>query len=370
MRTYRTLLTMTLYQFRSLFRNKVALFFNIMLPLAMLAVFGAIYAPKDGPTTYTIGFVDKDNGPVSQQLRQAIDAAGTFDLRTGDEADLRSQLEKGKIRTLVILPEGLSAQAANGPAPGMITLLYEQTSTAAGPAIASLQAIIGRMGMSMNGNRPVLVPDAQPITTAASFTVFEYMLPGQIAYALLSAGLMTVALGMATQRQNGSMRHLFSTPLSVGAWTASRLIANIFAALLQSVVLYGSAMAMFHVHLPANLFGTLVLLVLGALMTVGLGMAVGSLTRGSDQAFPLAMSSYMIMAFLGGAMMPLENAPAVVTNLSKAIPVTYLTHSLKLVMMQGKSLGDVGLDLVVLAGTALVLILVAMWRMRRQFISA
>jgi ABC-2 type transport system permease protein len=367
MRMQKSLLPLIGFQFRSLVRNKIAFFFSLVMPLALLVVFGAIYAPSETSTNVTVGLIDKDGGPVARALREAVDGAGTFTILTDEESVLRTQLEKGKIRVLMILPEGLSAQTASGPAPGMVTLLYDRSSSAAGPAVAGLQAIIGRLGMELSGSRVVLAPDAQPFVTEKSFTTFEYLLPGQLAFALLSAGLMTVGIALANQRQAGTLRHMFSTPLSIGLYTTSRLIANVLMALLQIGLLYGAAMVLFDVALPANLVGTLVLLVFGALATVGMGLAVGTLSKNAEQAFPMAMTLYMSMAFLGGAMMPIETAPAIVTTLSKFVPVTYMTHSLKLVMMQGQSLGVVWVDLLVLAGCAVGLTSLAMWRMRRQF---
>jgi ABC-2 type transport system permease protein len=208
----------------------------------------------------------------------------------------------------------------------------------------------------------------ETIMANQKFNVFDFLMPGQIAYMLLSSGLVSVSIALAQQRQSGTLRHLFSTPLSVGVWLSARVLANLMMAMIQVVVLYGVAVAVFKLTLPVNLFGTAVVLVISAMSTLGMGLVVGALSKSVDAAFPIAMILYMTLSFLGNAMMPLDQLSPMLQNLTKFVPSFYMAHSLKLVMMQGKGLGDAAFDLSILIGVAAVTMGLAMWQIRKQLI--
>ena len=114
--------------------------------------------------------------------------------------------------------------------------------------------------------------------------IFEYLIPGQMAVMLLSAGMITVAVSVAAQRQSGVLRHMFSTPLSIGAWTVSRVAANFCMAIVQSTLLFIFAAVLFDVSPPLNPGGTFVVLTLSMLVSLGVGLVIGIFVRGENGA--------------------------------------------------------------------------------------
>lgn len=198
--------------------------------------------------------------------------------------------------------------------------------------------------------------------------VFDYLMPGQMAVMLMAAGMFTVAVAVAGQRQSGALRHLFSTPLSVGAWTVSRVIANLVMALVQAILLFLFAGLVFDVAPPQNVAGTLVVLVLSTLTSLGMGLIIGMFVQGENGAVAVTMPLFMILLFLGNAMMPLENPPAFIAAVMPFAPSYHMTESLRAVMMQGKTLSSAASEVAVLAIYSTLLLTVAIWRMRRQYV--
>jgi ABC-2 type transport system permease protein len=214
----------------------------------------------------------------------------------------------------------------------------------------------------------IAIPEG--VSPNAKFNLFDYLMPGQLVFMFLSAGLNSVGIQLAQQRQSGTLRHLFSTPLSMPVWLASRVLANLLMGLLQVVILYGVGMAVFKLHLPANLPGTVFMVLLGATTTVGMGLLVGALAKNAEAAFPIALIIYMILSFLGNVMMPLDDFGATINYVMKFMPSYYMTHGLKLVMMQGKGLFDARFDIAVLVVVTVVTMSIATWRLRKQFVAA
>ncbi len=356
MRWLRSLSQLTLFQLRSMMRNKIALAFNFAFPMLFLAVFGFMYAEKPGALT-PVGVAAATDGAGVVEL---LKGTGRFSVELGTESDLSASLKAGDLKAVVVLPAGAGA----GQGPVRVPVLYDPTSQSSLAAAGTLQAVLAGFGA-----RPVLAVEAQPLPGMVKLNVFDFLLPGQLTYMLLSAGLVSVAIWLANQRKSGAMRHMFSTPVSVGLWLGARISANLLLAVIQAAVLYATAYFVFDIPMPVNVVGTVVAVVACALATLGLGLAVGVLAPNPDAAMPASLILIMALAFLGGSMMPLDGAPAIFQTLGKAMPSYYMTHALRAVMMQGGSLGTVVFDLMILGVCAVGGSGIAAWQLRRQFAS-
>lgn len=366
MHNMKSLKQLTLYQFRGMLRNKVAFFFNLVLPVLLLSVFGSILSNTGTSRVAEVGLVDRDGGVVTETLRQMVAQSDLYKLVPGNEADLREQLIKGKVQAVLILPEGLSQR----PEAGQVTILYDAGSQASGSSVVGLQVLISSVDAAIQGTVPHLISEAQAVETGSAMEIFDFLMPGQLVYMLLSAGLMTVAISVAAQRHGGELRHMLSTPVSIGVWMAARFLSNLVLTVIQAALLFSVAYLLFDVRPPTDVAGTVVVVLLSMLVALGLGMTVAVFAKGAEAALAISMVLYMALTFLGNAMMPLDGAPAVVQYLTKLMPSSYMTSSLRLVMMQAKGLGAAATDLAILALCAAVFLGISSWRMRKQFTAA
>lgn len=352
---------LVLFHLRTMFRNKVAVAFNLVIPLVFLGVFGSMFAPaSEGNQQLQIGLVDQGS-PRTQTVYKHLLDSGWFSITSGDEATLRQELADGNVSVVVIVPP------ADSPASQPVLLLEDESSNTSKAASSIVQNELTRLSLDLLDAPPPLEVTVEPLSEV-EFNIFDFLMPGQVTFMFLGAGIVTVALSLAQQRQSGSMRHLFSTPLSMGHWMAARIVANLVLCIMQSLALFVAARVMFDVRPPANITGTAVLLLLSALMTLSIGMAVGTLSKTQESATVLAQILSIGLAFLGNAMMPMNGAPSIVQTISKVLPTSYMTHSLRLVMMQGQGLSDVALDIAVLVGFTALCLGVSTHQLRKQFL--
>ncbi len=366
MRTYNALKQMTLFHFRLTMRNKIGFFFNLVMPILFLMVFGSMYSGSS--SEIAIGLVDQDGGPAAQMVRQALDQSGLYKVTTGEEAGLLKKLDMGSLRAVLVLPSGLSEQMATRQAPATVVIRWDSVSQSSSAARAGLEYLLRGIEADARGAAPLLQVQVTELEAGTRVNIYDFMMPGMLTYMLLNAGVVSVAISLAYQRQTGTMRHMFSTPLSMRVWMSGRVLANLVLSLLQIALIWAFGMVLFDVHLPSNPGGTLLLLFLCAVAGLGMGMAIGTLTRNADAAQPIALVIAMALTFLGNAMMPLDNAPQIVQALMKLMPSFYMTHALQVVMMKGQSLISVPFDLLVLAATAGAGFLLAGWRLRKLFV--
>lgn len=266
-RTTRSLVQLTLFHFRSLYRNKIALFFNLIFPLIMIAIFGGLYGTQ------------------------------TSDVEV----------------------------AASG------------TAGAGEVAVRPMNA-------------------------------FDYLIPGQMAVMLLSAGFITVGINIAAQRNGGTLRHLFSTPISIGGWAVTRALSNLVMSIIQGALLYAFAALLFDVAPPANLLGTLVVVFVSALTCLSMGLLVGVLVKGEAGAMAVSMPFFSVLIFLGNSAMPLIDPPRIISLLLPWMPTYHMTNAMREVMRFGSGLSSVLPELAILGGIAVVFWGVSLWLLRRQFV--
>lgn len=196
------------------------------------------------------------------------------------------------------------------------------------------------------------------------------LLPGLMTYMLLSAGLVTVSMALAIQRETGAHRHLFSTPLPLSLWVTGRVLASLALTALQLLVLYGFAIAIYRVPLPGNIGGTLLLAAFSTLASTGLGVLIGATSRRSESALGISMILYMGFAAIGGAMMPLDMAPAAFQTIARFTPGYYIVDGMSEVAVLGHGLGTVLVHLAVLGGIGLLAMGLGVWQLRRQTVAA
>lgn len=370
MRQSNQLIQLTLFQLRLMFRNKLAFFFNLVLPVILLMVFGGMFGGGGNTALTPIGLVDRDGGPTAQMIQQALTGSGLYKVTAGEEADLLKQIDSGTLRAVLVLPEGLSDQVKRGMKPGEVLLYWDPSSTASGAAQGGLQYMLYGLEATTRNLPPLLTVQTEEIESVSRLRVMDFMMPAMLTYMLLNAGVVAVAISLAHHRQNGTMRHLFSTPLSMSSWLAGRILANLLLSVIQLALIWVVGAGLFKVQPPSNLVGTAVILLLSAVAGMSIGLLIGSLTKSAEAAMPVALIVSMALTLLGNAMMPLDGAPEVVQNLMRLMPSFYMTDALQLVMMKGQSLTSVLGDLGVLVATSAVGLSVSAWRLRKLFVVA
>ncbi|HYF91672.1 MAG TPA: ABC transporter permease [Symbiobacteriaceae bacterium] len=220
------------------------------------------------------------------------------------------------------------------------------------------------------GAHPALVPALADLPGVEQSSMLDFLMPGELIYMLLASGLMSVAIGLSTRRQTGSLRHLFTTPLPLGAWLTAQSLATIMMAGLQIVVLFVFGWLFFGIHAPYNLPGTVVALIISALACLSMGLVAGVMVKSAEATIPLTIIIFFVLALFGNAVMPLDGAPAFMLTIQRLVPSYYMTHALRQVMMQGSGLATVAGDLAILAAWTVTVGGLAVWRIRRQVTAA
>lgn len=353
-----------------LLRNRQALFWSLAFPLVFMFLLGVVFGDEGGSEA-SLGFVDKDGSLLSQGLVRALNATGRLKVEQGDEAELMKRLKSGDVAAVVIIPAGFGEKLGvpGGPppaAPVTVEVAYDPSSVFASQVATGTVAAVVEGFQKQLLRTPELVRTEFRSVQKESLSYRDFLIPGILAMALLTSGVIGIATTVVFFREQGILRRVQVTPLPVGVFMLARVVTQLVISLMQAVVLLGVGRLVFGVHVGRNVPVLLLMLIVGTLSFVFMGFFISSFTRTVEATSAVANVVTMPMMFLGGIFFPVDGAPSWIQPVVKLMPVKYLADGLRDVMIRGRGLAEVWTDMVFLSGVALVFALLSLrvfrWR--------
>ena len=184
---------------------------------------------------------------------------------------------------------------------------------------------------------------------------FEFLVPGTMGFAVIYMGMM-VAMGLCAYREAGLLKRLESTPTSPYEYLGSLIIANMFIAVSQGlIVLLLSVILGFRPQggLP-GLVLTSIFLGLLAITAVGLALLTATIVKSSSAASGLSMIFVIPMMIFGTYLAVFDEMTSRIAHFT---PNFYVTESLTRIF-HGAPLSDriVWQNLLILSIISLVVV--------------
>ncbi|BDM66808.1 transport permease protein [Streptomyces nigrescens] len=157
-------------------------------------------------------------------------------------------------------------------------------------------------------------------------------LSGFAAYLLFQIGLVNLPQILVTEREEGALLRLRTTPGGIPAYLIAKSVLVVAMALATLVVLLGAGALLANGPLPHGVDNWLTLLwvsALGLLAVVPLGAAVGAVLPNPREALALIMLPAMGLLVTSGAMFPLTSLPAVVQKIASVFPLKWMAQGVR-----------------------------------------
>jgi ABC-2 type transport system permease protein len=194
-------------------------------------------------------------------------------------------------------------------------------------------------------------------------TVYQQNVPGYtIMYVFFIVGLM--AASILQERRDGTFRRLLSAPVSKPVLLLGKLLPYYVATLLQVVILFGVGALVFGMKLGAHPLGLAVITVALSACAVSLGLLVATFARTEGGVSGLASIIVLVLAALGGCMVPPVFMPDFMTQLARLTPHGWALLGYQDVMVRGADVPAILSSFGALMGFAAVFFLVAVRRFR------
>ncbi|HVG42402.1 MAG TPA: ABC transporter permease, partial [Chitinophagaceae bacterium] len=228
------MLAITKASLRAMLRSPSAIIFSIFFPLIFILVFGFI--GSNGKLSLNIAW-DK-NTDSTNEIYYAIKNIGALNVKDKDPKSLKEDLEKGRITAI------LKISKTNVPqAPYQIDL---KSSEAANPQnLQVLQSLLGSVIDGINKQKypttttyAVLNNNIQKVPGRVYRTI-DFILPGQLGFSLLSAGVFGVAFLFFSLRQQIVLKRFYATPIKRMYIILGEGLSRIIFQLLTAIIIVG-----------------------------------------------------------------------------------------------------------------------------------
>ena len=329
-------------------RNRQALFWTFFFPVLLMFLLGVVFG-QSGSFTTKLAIVNQDKSPMGAAMVSAFQKVDALKVSTvaGEKQALKS-LKNGDYAAVLVLPAGLQQRFGKGSS--ALPFYYDNSSLAqAGTVTMVTQQVVNGFAQQANGSQPKFELQAQGIASS-SFNYISFLVPGVVAMALMTMGIYGVSGSFVAYRQRGVLRRLKATPMPLPSFIGSRVLVYLFLALIQAGLVIGVGVVAFHVHMAPGptLARMAVLALIGSGSFVSIGFFVAAISKNVESAAALGQVIGTPMMFLSGIFFPMDNAPAWIQPVVKAMPLYYLANAMRDVMIKGFALWAVRWDIMIL----------------------
>jgi ABC-2 type transport system permease protein len=160
----------------------------------------------------------------------------------------------------------------------------------------------------------------------------QYFIAGIIASGLMSATFVNLGVSIATDRDEGTLDRLATTPLQATAYFAGKALLAFAVCVLEVAVLLAIGVGMLGLHLPdtAERWFTLAwVLLLGSITCSLLGIAVGSAVRSARGSFAVLNLPYLVLSFISGVYFVFSALPKGLQQVAALFPLKWICQGLR-----------------------------------------
>lgn len=332
---------------RGFLRDRAAVFFAVVFPLMFLVLFGGLLGNQDQSRVdlLKVGAV-----PLVDEL--PADARAAFDdtFEVTDEDDLAAALEEVR--------KGDADVAIEQRGDQLVAHYTQADQVQAAITQGTLRAFVDGANVAATGEPPAYTFSAQRVEDD-SLSVIQFVTPGLLGWAVAMSAAFGAAATLQGWRQSKLLRRLQLAPVGTGTIVGARVAVTLLISLGQLAIFLGLGAAAFGLQLTGSWWMAVPLVVVGTLCFMAIGLLAGALAKTTEGAVNLANFLVLPMAFLSGSFFPLDGAPAWLQRLSDLLPLKHLNTGMLDVMVRDEGPGAAVVPLLVLAGFAVVVTLLA-----------
>lgn len=348
MSAYSSLHELILTRLREFYRQPARIFWVYCFPLLLAVVLGLGFSNKK-PTPIKVNVAI---GAGDQFVVQALQRDGMKE-RPGLAPILMEHILRD--RALDALEKGKTALVVETNASGTVTYHFDPTRPEGNAARASVDDLLQR---SAGRTDPVNVVN-QMVTEPGSRYV-DFLIPGLIGLNAMGGGLWGVGFLLVNMRIGKLLKRFAATPMPRSNFLLSLLGARLVFLIPDVAVLMMLGMLAFKMPMRGNIVLLILVVVVGALAFAGIGLLVASRAR-TTEAVSGMMNLVMIpMWLLSGVLFSYEVYPKPMQNLIRALPLTQMVDALRMVILEGASLVQIGPSLLILAAWAAITFFLAL----------
>lgn len=348
---------------RLLMRDRIALFWVFAFPVLFGAFLGAVlHATIDQRgAAIDLVVVDHSGSPASRSLVAAVGAAEGVAAVTRSEVDAAREVQLGRAAAMLVIPDDFARTTG---APPRVELRADPSRAAERVQLHAKIAAVAPDALGVPPALPALLVEAREIDAGGRALPqgAALVFPAAVLWGLMGCAA-TFAVSLVAERQRGTLARLRASPISVTTILASKALSCLAACLTTSALLValGSATAHVETASPAKL---VLAVVSAATCFVGLTILLSVLGKSEQSVAGAGWAVLIVMAMVGGAMVPLGFMPESVRAVGQVSPVRWAILALEGATWRAHSWVDLARSCTVLLAVGCASLLLGVQRLR------
>ncbi|MEN9621001.1 MAG: hypothetical protein RL499_1194 [Actinomycetota bacterium] len=167
-------------------------------------------------------------------------------------------------------------------------------------------------------------------------TAAWFFLPAMLAAGVLLSGLQNLAIDIAMEKSDGTLKRLAGSPLPVVSYFIGKLGQSFTTGLLQAGVLLLLGFTVFQVPLPENPENWVTfawVFTLGVLCSAILGIALSAVPRSGKSATAVVIPITLVLQFISGVYLRFSDLPEWLQNVASVFPLKWMAQGMRSVFL-------------------------------------
>lgn len=373
-------------------RDRGNLFFLFVFPLLLVLLIGAQFG--GGAEDLQLGVTAEDAGPLGDELVQQLrNIEGVEVIDLADAGEVSDAVARGDVDAGLVVPAGYDAALRAGGDRG-VTLGFVGRRDGLSPALRSLVVpVVGEQSQRITlsdlvrvvtpvgfgaaleqadaalGTASAVEVDREELGTndlAEEFRGLGQFDLGAVQQLLLFVFLSTLVSSTALlqARQWGVSSRLLTHPTTARRIVAGEAVGRLTVGLTQGVYIVLGTLLLFRVDWGGPV-AALTILVAFTAVSAGAAMVLGAAVRTEAQASATAIGIGLVVAAIGGSMLPRELMPESMQVVSRLTPHAWAYEAYADVVRRNAGVLDILPELGVLVAMAVALLLLGGWLLQR-----
>lgn len=320
------------------FRSPSAVAFSIGFPLIFILVFGFI----SNGNGFSADIVFDKNADTANAIYSALKTNTAFNILHQPDSISLSDLEKGNLTAII------NIQKKASPDSGYIVSL--KSSEAVNPRNTNIiGSVIKEIISNMNA---VAYPHTPTVATlnpviekipGREYREIDFILPGQLGFSLLSAGVFGVAFLFFNLRQQLVLKRFFATPVRRSYMLLGEALSRVIFQMITAIIIIGIGTVLFHftlVHGFITFLEIMVLSFIALIVFMGCGFIVSGVAKNESTIPPFANLFTLPQFLLAGTFFPITVFPKWLQFICNLLPLTHFNNAMRAISFEGASLLD------------------------------
>jgi len=382
-------------------RDRLALLFTVVMPLAFTAFFGIMFG--GGSDRFPLAIHNADSGAPATQLVSALANSGVVKTETMTAADAEKAVDENKAAAALVIPAGFSADLAAGR-PAELTLVSTAGSTGAQSVQTEVTALAGELvageraaqaavavartlPSSDSGGGEQALKDAallmarplaaqslaHPVATVKVIEAgtaagqipngFVLSSPGMLVNFILFS-LLTAGVALIQERRNFTLLRLMTTHVRRWELIAGKVLGMFVLTFVQQIILIGAGQLLFGVDYLRDPAALLMMMIALSLVASTLGLLLAAVLTSEQAMVATTVIVSMSVSALSGAWFPLEITGPAFQFVGHLLPTSWILDGLRGIIVRGFDVADVLPAFGFALAWSAVLFALAVWRFR------